>query len=285
MRGFAELEQLMFYWSTVFGAIRFAWKMRFAWEGLVNFGERLGMAQNLRCLYAWKTAQSSGLHWALARSTRKLHVMCFCKTARGWSLAISDSVHRGTKSIRISQKRKRCCSTFLASFANPLLLAMLQCSQNSAQGSLESMDPMPEVEGSPETLAECLSTECPVPVEAGLPARVPWPKVGWSRVLGHFASKLCAFRLSLWVISRLLWRHWLRMSLDLVFLRCHMQCAQQEYLEAGWFNINKPRLLQVDSNSAESRYLGSGHQQTWLAEDTAISEDSLRCCHLEDGRD
>eukprot|EP00434_Breviolum_minutum_P025660 symbB.v1.2.022675.t1/scaffold1992.1/size93445/6 len=47
---------------------------------------------------------------------------------------------------------------------------MLQCSQNSAQGSLESMDPMP-VEGSPETLAECLSTECPVPVEAGLPAR------------------------------------------------------------------------------------------------------------------
>ena len=198
MRGFAELEQLMFYWSTVFGAIRFAWKMRFAWEGLVNSGGKTWHGSELALsIYAWKTAQSSGLHWALARSPRKLHVMCFCKTARGWSLAISDSVHRGTKSIRISQKRKRCCSTFfIASFANPLLLAMLQCSQNSAQGSLESMDPMP-VEGSPETLAECLSTECPVPVEAGLPARVPWPKVGWSRgsrvSLGHFCFKVVGF--------------------------------------------------------------------------------------------
>ena len=65
------------------------------------------------------------------------------------------------------------------------------------------------VEGSPETLAECLSTECPVPVEAGLPARVPWGDPGDPEFLWViFASKLWAFRLSLfslWVlISRLL---------------------------------------------------------------------------------
>ncbi len=94
--------------------------------------------------------------------------------ANAWQYPIR-SIREQSQSDLIPPKRKRCWSTFfIASFANPLLLAMLQFSENSAQGSLESMDPMPEVEGSPETLAECLSTECPVPVEAGLPARVPW---------------------------------------------------------------------------------------------------------------